>query len=183
MDFPIMTKPTIRISRISYVPVGKYWRKLRPFYSSPEATKIWRLNLRDFTEQKAAQHGFKYKYDDKKYEFPSDHDGCDWRYCRRGRRPKWWDYVCHAACHFLVDLNLYVAMKVWPNTPWRIITQRHHSTVWNGDTKNPILFDLNFLALEVTAKEAWKIASRGRFLKPGTPLRPFVFGKGYFKSA
>lgn len=172
--------PNIRISKIRYFPVATHWPKLAPLFESPQATLIWKLNLRDFTQQKAVQHKFKYKYDDKRYEFPRDHDGCDWRCDHRGPEPRFWKYVCHSACHFLVDLNLYVATNVYPKVPWTVVTQRHHSTIWNGDTRNPVLFDLNFLALGIAPKEAWKIASRGRFLKPWQPLRPFVFDKGYF---
>lgn len=177
-----MTKPRIKISRIRYFPVATHWPKLKPLFESPEAERIWRLNLRDFTEQKAATHKFKYNHDPTRYQYPRDHDSCDWRCDHRGPEPRFWKYVCHSACHFLVDLNLHVAMKAFPTVPWRIITQRHHSTIWNGDYNRPVLFDLNFLALGVTAKEAWKIASRGRFLKPGKPLRPYVFDKGHFSN-
>lgn len=176
-----MTKPCIKISKLGYFPITKHWHKLKPLFESKEAENLWRFNLRDYAQQKSCEHKFRYKYDESRYRFPADHDGCDWRCCRNSRHPEWWDYVCHSACHWLVDMNLWVAMQAYPEVPWQIITQRHHSTIWNGDKNNPVLFDLNFLALEVTAKQAWKIASRGRFLKPRQYLRPYVFNKGYFQ--
>lgn len=185
-----MSKPTIKISRIKYFPVAKHWRKLLPVYQSPEAEKIWRLNMRDYMDIRAFDREFKYVHNESRYRTPSDYDSCDWRFSnRRGRKPAFWDYVCHSACHWLVDVNLFVACKVFPQFQWRIITtngnriKHTHSTIWNGDCENPMLFDLNFLALDVTAKEAWHIVRNGVFLRPGIPLRPYVFNKGYFKKA
>lgn len=176
-------KPVIKVAKLRYFAIVKHWRKLRPLFQSPEAERIWRLNLWDFSRQKATDHKFKYKHVASHYQTPSDHDSCDWRCGIAHRHPEFWKYVCHSACHWVVDLCLHVAMKAYPETPWRIITQRHHSTVWNGSTTDPVLFDINFLALGIEAKEAWEIASRGRFLKPGHPLRPYVFDKGYFRQS
>lgn len=78
----------------------------------------------------------------------------------------------------MVDLNLYVATKVFPEFPWRIITHwqtKGHSTVWNGSEKSPLLFDMNFLALEVDPKEAWKIATKGSMFKPSRFLKSYNF--------
>jgi hypothetical protein len=60
---------------------------------------------------------------------------------------------------WLVDLHLHVAMTAVPQQPWRILSSDAHSTVWNGDTETPILFDLNFLALEISPEEALRLAS------------------------
>lgn len=176
-----MTKPRIKISRLKYFPIVKHWKRLRPLFRSATAEQFWRLNLRDHAEQRASQHKLKHKHNESRYRRPSDYDSCDWRFNRPGRKPEFWDYCCHSACHWLVDMNLWVAMRAFPEVPWRVVTHNKHSTIWNGDTENPVLFDLNFLALEVTAKDAWKLASKGRFLKPGNVLRPYVFEKGYFR--
>lgn len=175
-----MKAPKIRISKIKYFDIKKYWRRLKPIYQSAVTEAIWKLNMRDWQEQRSAGFGFNCKFDQSKYQLPCHHDSCDWRCDHRGRTPAFWDYVCHGACHFVVDMNLHVAMTAYPKIPWRIITQRNHSTIWNGSTTDPVLFDPNFLALNVTPVEAWKTASRGRFLKPGQPLRPYVFQVGYF---
>lgn len=176
-----MKPPRIRISHIRYFPVQAHWKRLRPFYQSKIIEPFWRFNLRDYAETKSKDHGFKYNYEAREYRTPSDFDGCDWRLGRRGRHPEFWKYVCHSACHWVVDMNLHVAMIAYPKVPWRIVTSQKHSTVWNGSTTDPFLFDLNFLALGVPAKEAWQIASKGRMLKPGRPLRPYVFEPGYFR--
>lgn len=178
-----MTKPRIKISRIKYVPIVQHWRRLRPLFQSSEAERIWRLNMRDYAQQRAVENKYKHIHRPSRIKTPSDYDSCDWRFGRRGRPPEFWKYVCHSACHWLVDLHLHVASMAFPKWQWRIVTSGGkpcHSTLWNGDIESPMLFDLNFLALEVTAKEAWQIASKGRFLKPGEVLRPYVFEKGYF---
>lgn len=68
---------------------------------------------------------------------------------------------------------LYVASTAYPDVPWRIVSSVKHSTVWNGDMKRPVLFDVNFLALGVSAKDALMLASKGRALKPGRLLHPW----------
>jgi hypothetical protein len=70
-----------------------------------------------------------------------------------------------------VDLNLYVAATAYPDIPWRILNQVKHSTVWNGDYDHPVLFDANFLALEVPASQALRLAFPGRKLQPGQYLK------------
>lgn len=40
-----------------------------------------------------------------------------------------------------------------------------------------MLFDVNFLAIGVSAKEAWSLAVKGRVLKPGSVLRHWVIYK------
>lgn len=134
----------------------------------------------DYAEQRADQNGYKYKYDPDRDRLPMHFDSCDWRFGKRGPNPHFWDYVCHSACHWLVDTCLYVAMTAYPKVLWRIVSYDHdknggsHSTVWNGDCENPVLFDANFLALGVSAKEAWGIASKGKMLKPGRRLRDWI---------
>src|SRR5262249_45488771 len=93
-------------------------------------------------------------------ECPAAYDSCDWRFMpgRRGPYPPFWEYVCHSACHWLVNLNLFLAMEVQPSKPWRIVSSSRHSTVWDGEST---LWDANYLALGVEASEAWKLAAEG----------------------
>jgi hypothetical protein len=42
-------------------------------------------------------------------EFSRDHESCDWYLEHRGRPPRYWAYVKHAACHWLVNFNLGLA--------------------------------------------------------------------------
>ena len=74
----------------------------------------------------------------------------------------------HAACHWLVNFNLALAMLVEPKRQWRILSHPRHSTTWDG--KNT-LFDFNFLALGVPASEAFQMARRGREYLPGEFLK------------
>lgn len=166
-----------RISRTTYFQIQKYWRRLKPIFESKEARSIWWPNMLEYSEQRASQYGYRLNGRHLLNKLPRDFDSCDWRYngdWRKGRQPAFWDYACHGACHWLVDLCLYVAQTAYPDIPWRIVSSSKHSTVWNGDIRNPVLFDVNFLAMGNSAKEALKTARRGRELKPGRILRWWV---------
>ena len=173
--FSIMKPPKINTDNIQYINITKHWKRIKPIVLSLDAENIWMPNMFDYQEQRNGKLSWRILT----YKKPRHFDGCDWRFERTGRHPEWWDFVCHSACHFLVDLNLYAAAKVFPKFQWRIVTQRQHSTVWNGDVENPVLFDMNFLALGIPAKESWSIASKGRMLKPFKPLNQFRYFKPF----
>ena len=101
---------------------------------------------------------------------PFDFETCDWWCEHRGRMPRYWQYVKHAACHWLVNHNLELAKAVVPKSEWRILTSELHSTVYNGDG---MLFDFNFCALGISPREAYRMArdaGKGKILKPGEHL-------------
>lgn len=133
----------------------------------------------EYMEQRAHDNKFKYKRNRSRESVPACFDSCDWRFVtdRPGRTPAYWDFACHSACHWVADMCLYVASKAYPEIPWRIVSSHKHSTVWNGCTKTPVLFDVNFSAIGVKPKEAWELASMGRMLKPGSWLRPWCVPK------
>lgn len=171
-----MPKPKINKSKLSYFPIQKHWRKLGPLFKSKDSRTIWYPNLLEYMQQRSGENGF--KYEEKSYwKLPRDFDSCDWRFGRIGRHPAYWDFVCHSACHWLADMCLHIASTAYPAVPWRIVSSHKHSTVWNGSCDNPVLFDVNFLALEVSPKEAWNLAINGKVLKPGQRLRPWVLDK------
>ncbi len=166
-----------------YVDVQKHWRRLGPIFKCETAFKVWKPCMEENRKWRAEEHGFEYR-PHPEYQTPADYDSCDWRFnCfdhpRRGRRPAFWDFACHGACHWLVDLNLYVAVKAYPKQPWRILhcstAKNNHSTVWNGDMQEPLLFDVNFLALGVAASEALQTAWQGRELWVGEALKAYLF--------
>lgn len=129
---------------------------------------------------RAEENGYDYS-PGRKVDLPTDYDSCDWRFNGRGpysRQPKFWDYAKHSACHWVADLALYVAMKSSPDTPWRILTSSKHTTVWNGCILDPILFDINFQALGITAEECIKLASSGKELRPGVYLKAYLHTGG-----
>src|SRR5262249_57676052 len=78
---------------------------------------------------------------------PAQFESCDWQFEHRGKRPAFWAYTKHAACHWLVNFTLRLAQLIEPNRQWRIITSQKHSTVWDGTS---LLFDFNFQALVIS---------------------------------
>jgi hypothetical protein len=148
---------------MKYYPIQKNWRKAKDIYSSPEAKAIWYPDMILFEEMKAEDLGVKQWYPTDSPELtPSDFDSCDWRrerlgQGRKGPQPAFWKYVCHGACHYLVDLGLYVATTVEPDRDWRVMCSDDHSTVWDG---KDMLWDLNYTALGIDPDEAFKIATK-----------------------
>jgi len=148
---------------MKYYPIQKNWRKAKDIYSSAEAKAIWCPDMILYMEMRAEDTGVKQWYPADSPELtPSDFDSCDWRYegmgrGRKGPQPAFWKYVCHAACHYLVDLGLYAATTVEPNRDWRVIGNEYHSTVWDGEDT---LWDLNYTALGVDPDEAFAIARK-----------------------
>lgn len=106
-------------------------------------------------------------------QFPREFESCDWCWDHRGPEPRFWRYVKHPACHWLVNFNLRLAQLVEPGREWRILTSDKHSTVWDGDRT---LFDLNFLALGVPPDECFRLANgkRTRNRDAGTRNRAAV---------
>ena len=96
-------------------------------------------------------------------QHPFDFESCGWWCEHRGRRPQYWQYCKHAACHWLVNFNLELAQLVLPKKPWRIITSVKHSTVWDGDDT---LFDFNFQAMGIPPDECFQDANK-KMKKPG----------------
>jgi hypothetical protein len=88
-------------------------------------------------------------------QYPRDYETCFWEWDHRGREPRYWRYVKHAACHWLVNFNLRLAMLTQAKRAWRIITSDRHSTVWDGERT---LFDLNYTALGVPPQECFVFA-------------------------
>lgn len=159
---------------VIYVNIQGNWRKFGPLFKSKDARSIWVPNMTEYMNQRT---NGRFEYDPKRYPLPCCFDSCDWRYHDQpqGRPPKFWDYVCHSACHWLADLCLYVAMSSAPSFPWRIITSCKHTSVWNGSLEYPMLFDANFLALKVNPEEAWELLhGRGSVTMP-----PWCWHKGY----
>jgi hypothetical protein len=141
---------------MKYYPVTKKWRKIKPFIETKEVQDILVDNFNKFTsgiQGRPFKHGM----------IPADFEGCIWDCGKIGRRPEYWNYVKHAACHWLVNFNLKLAMLVEPKRQWRIVSSQKHSTVWDGEET---LFDFNFLALGIDPDEAFKLANKSQ-LKPG----------------
>lgn len=91
---------------------------------------------------------------------PREADSCDWRYecVGAGRKPLFWDYTCHSACHWLSQPNLLVAQRLFPDINWSIASGPYHTTVLAPEER--LLFDLNYLALEVPPIKAIELLLR-----------------------
>lgn len=101
---------------------------------------------------------------------PEDVESCDWRCEHRGPYPRYWAYVKHAACHWVVNFSLRLAMLAEPNRQWMIISTQDHSTVWDGKRT---LFDFNFQAMGLSAPECFKAAIGGAVLETGEEMKVY----------
>jgi hypothetical protein len=154
-----------------YYDAQKHWtRRVMPVLGDPELQFVLARGLADYRAARAEDcraRGITTEHWEKAVGLPCEFDSCDWRDCgnwgrgRHGPQPRFWAYVCHQACHYLVDFNLRLAVLVEPDRPWRILNSDGargggHSTVWDG---GDLLFDLNFLAFGVPPGEAFKLAT------------------------
>lgn len=148
---------------MSYYDLKKNWRRVKPHLEDKKLNNILVRDFNKFTTgcwRRPFVHG----------DLPSDFESCDWHIDRRGKRPAFWRYVRHGACHWLVNFSLRLATLVEPQKPWRIITSEGHSTVWDGgDT----LFDFNFQAFGIDPNECFETAFE-KELKPGKYLRVYL---------
>jgi hypothetical protein len=149
---------------VKYYDLTKNWSKVRRHLNDKELNDILVLDFNKFTYGTWRQkfiHG----------QYPTDFETCDWQCERKGRIPAYWKYTKHAACHWLVNFTLKLAMLVMPNQPWRIITSAKHSTVWNG---GDLIFDFNFQAFGISPSECFEDAFEGEQLAVGEYLKCYM---------
>lgn len=146
---------------MQYYDVMRHWRRVRPHLADPIVANVLVFDFNLYT------YG-RWKQPFEPGMVPHEFESCDWWLSHRGRKPAFWQYVKHAACHWLVNFNLELAKASVSDRVWRVITSDRHSTVWDGEQT---LFDMNFLALGVAPAEAYRMARRnGEILKPGEHL-------------
>ncbi len=172
------TKPDFKATQ--FFPIQANWRKLSPIYNSEIAFKIWKPCMNEFATERAEDSGFPHN-EQTRHNRPQGYDSSDWM-CnydetrrKPGRRPGYFDFVCHRACHWLADLNLFAACSAFPDVPWRITRGKKHTTVWNGDFQMPVVFDLNYLAMRCSPKDCLEGAWGEEELRPGEPLKAYLF--------
>jgi hypothetical protein len=135
---------------MKYYPFSKKWSIIKPHLDNQE---VKRILVEDFNKFTYGRWGREFT----EGMLPKQFETCDWDIDHRGRRPQYWSYVKHAACHWLVNFNLTLAQLVEPKKEWRIVTSQDHSTVWDGkDT----LFDMNFSAIGVDPDDAFNLANK-----------------------
>lgn len=157
-----MSKKTPK--NIQYFDAVRNWRRIARHLDNVILKRVLVTDFNKFTGgrwRKPFGHG----------QYPRQFEGCCWDGDHKGREPRFWLYVKHAACHWLVNFNLMLATLVEPKRPWRIITSKNHSTVWDGQHT---LFDLNFLALQIPPSQCFEMAYSeelplGEFMKVGHP--------------
>jgi hypothetical protein len=150
--------------QFKYYDLKKKWPKVKRHLNDKTLNDIL---VMDFNKYTFGRWGDKFTSG----QYPTDFESCDWQLSHRGRRPAYWKYTKHAACHWLVNFTLRLAMLVEPDQEWRIITSQRHSTVWNGDD---MLFDFNFQALGIAPNECFQSATlKRRELKPGKYFRVY----------
>jgi hypothetical protein len=158
---------------VRYYPIQRYWtKKIMPHLADRKLNDTLVENFNKFT---FGRWRTKFKHG----ELPFSYESCDWWCEHRGPRPRYWQYVKHAACHWTVNWLLELAQRVEPKRHWRIVTSVEHSTVWDG---NDTLFDFNFQALGISAHECFERAARhptSRELKPGQHARVY-FAQHYW---
>lgn len=158
---------------IDFYPLQKRWRKVGPIYRSRMAAAIWHPNMEAYAAHRAAEYGYDNRLTPWTPELtPSHYDSCSWRWdCeRRGPQPGYWAFTCAAACHWLVDLHLWVAQRAEPSRSWHVVTSDLHSTVWDGEET---IWDANFMAMGVSATDAIDMANgepESRILPAGEML-------------
>ena len=154
-----------------YYDLQRHWTKrLAPHLDD---AKLNAVLVRDFNKFTSGRWGKPFA----RGQFPREFESCDWDIDHRGKQPRYWRYVKHSACHWLVNFNLHLARLVEPKRPWRIITSDEHSTVWDGGR---MLFDFNFLALGIDPDECFRIAD-GRRLPLGKELK--LYSAEHFSEA
>jgi hypothetical protein len=147
-----------------YYDIKRHWTKrIVPHLADPKLNAIL---VRDFNLFTQGMWGKPFESG----RFPSEFESCDWKPERRGPEPRFWRFVKHSACHWLVNFNLRLAQLVEPKRPWRILSSDKHSTVWDG---GQTLFDLNFVALGVSPEECFRLAN-DKQLEPGKKLKVYL---------
>jgi hypothetical protein len=148
---------------VKYYDLRKNWRKVKRHIGHPD---VQRVLVRDFNRYTYGRWREKFKPG----MVPTEFESCDWQLKHRGRRPAFWQFTKHRACHWLCNFSLRLAQRVEPKKEWRIITSEEHSTVWDGEG---LLFDFNFQAMGYSPKECFSRANQ-KELKPGELLKVYM---------
>ena len=147
-------------AKVRYYDVTRHWtRRIESHLQDETLNNILVADFNDYTQSRWGKVFYPGMY-------PEDIESCDWRLNHRGRTPRFWRYVKHGACHWIVNFCMRLATLVEPTRNWRILTSDEHSTVWDG--KNT-LFEFNYLALGISAEECFASANAEELL-PGEYL-------------
>ena len=140
-----------------YFDLGRHWNsRIRRIFESDfvqaqlfqDFQKFVKGKERRLNSDRGSSHQvtFEYTQTDK----PIRWDSVDWRCGRIGRPYSFDEYVCHGACHYIVNSLLLTAKIAYPDRPWVIVSGKHHSTVWDQCLT---FFDMNYFALKVSPED------------------------------
>ena len=147
--------------KLRYYDLRRHWTKrIVPHLGDRQLNDIL---VRDFNRFTYGRWRERFKPGD----LPCHFESCDWHLFHRPPHPRFWAYVKHAACHWLVNFNLRLATLAEPKHSWRILTSDRHSTVSDG---RRTLFEFNFLALGIGPTECFRLANE-TVLPVGKPLK------------
>ena len=132
--------------RWHYFDIGAYWPSIKPVLETDEAQQLIRMELNSFIISRAMGHGLNRPrtveecYPNNRLILPVFVDSCDWRFEPSPDNdfgndvdlPEWFDYACHAACHWVANIAMYIVGTLQIPGDWRIIEGDRHSTVWDG---------------------------------------------------
>ena len=87
----------------------------------------------------------------REFLYPYQANSMDWDWdMGPGRRPKYHEYVCAMACHWMAQPNLLVAQRLFPDYNWIIVSTERHTGVACLEEK--LLFEPYFYRSGSTAK-------------------------------
>jgi len=149
-----------KIEDIRFYDIQANWRRLRHlFYSKYNLYELY-SEMEAFAKSRSEEHGYEYKPKEFTLDLrPVFYDSCDWRWMtnKRGRKPAFWDFACHSACHWVNAWAMAcICSEMYTEGRWRIVKSDKHTTIWDGDKT---LFDINFLALGISPEETWELAA------------------------
>jgi hypothetical protein len=148
--------PEFNPSGLRYYDFNGNWLKIEPFVNRPNVREAIETNynmyclsslgvpLGDMTLEQLYEFKLRTEYGDNWKNEDVD--------VRKGERQPWWVLSCPHSCHWLVNVALELAKLVEPDRPWRIISGKNHSTVWDG---NETLFDLFYAINGVEPDECY----------------------------
>ena len=146
-----------KASDFRYFDLGRYWNSgIRNIFESAAVQAQLFQDFNKFVKGKehrlnsdrASSNHVTYSYN--QTDKPIRWDSTDWRCSRIGRPHSFDEYVCHGACHCIVNSLLLTARIAYPDKPWVIVNGTRHSTVWDQCLT---FFDMNYFALKVSPEE------------------------------
>jgi hypothetical protein len=138
----------MNVDRLRFYDLPRHWTKrVEPHLDDPRLNEILLADFGKYTEQwlrrpfGPGQYPRDFEPFEKHNHLPP-----------RSREPRYWRYAKWAACHYMGNFNLRLAMLAEADRPWRIVTNNYHTTVWDGEQT---VFEFQFLALGESVAEVF----------------------------